>query len=418
MTSCPLSRYFAAAEMEKEDTKVIKMRKVKLNPTTVQKRLLNKFADAARFTYNATVEKVNSGSKANKMSLRNDLVTEKDNDYFTDKPWLLETPKAIRQQAVFEACKNFKSCFSNLKNKNIKHFKVNFKSKRAKAWTLGIERAVKCTPNKALLEIFPSYLREGFKFYGKLPFDTVPESDCSIHKDRRGGFFLQIPVKCQVAPAPLSDTRPVVALDPGVRKFLTGFSSDGSAFTVGDGLAKRLVMLLKAIDSLDSRMKSVGSKERKYLRKKKLRLFQNFRNIRDEFHWKTINFLTKEHSCILIPALETQPLTQKLRTKTNREMMALSHYTFLQRLGQKCKERNVGLIIVQEDYTTKTCGFCGQLVDTGESEVFTCHHCCYTADRDVNAARNILLKHLRVTSIDPKIDAYLHQVCTENSPYI
>jgi putative transposase len=161
-------------------------------------------------------------------------------------------------------------------------------------------------------------------------------------------------------------------------------------------------------------IQSAVPKERKYLRKKKLRLFQNYKNIRDEFHWKTINFLTKEYSCILIPALQTQPLSQKLRTKTNREMMALSHYTFLQRLKQKCKERNVGLMVVQEDFTTKTCGCCGQLVDIRDSEVFSCPNCLFVTDRDVNAARNILLKHLRVTSIDRMIDAYLIQMRAEN----
>jgi transposase len=413
MTSCPLSRCFAAAEMEKEDTDVIKMRKVKLKPTTAQKHLLSKFADGARFTYNAAVEKINSGTKVNKMSIRNDLVTEKDNDYFADKQWLLETPKAIRQQAVFEACKSFKTCFTNLKNKNIKHFKVNFKSKRNKTWTIGIERAVKCTGSKSL-EIFPTYLKGSFGFFGKLPFDSNPSADCSIHKDKCGRFFLQVPIKCKVVSANLLDKRPVVALDPGVRKFLTGSSSDGSAFTIGDGLGRRLVTLLKTIDCIDTMIQSAVPKERKYLRKKKLRLFQNYKNIRDEFHWKTINFLTKEYSCILIPALQTQPLSQKLRTKTNREMMALSHYTFLQRLKQKCKERNVGLMVVQEDFTTKTCGCCGQLVDIRDSEVFSCPNCLFVTDRDVNAARNILLKHLRVTSIDRMIDAYLIQMRAEN----
>lgn len=113
-----------------------------MNPTKEQKSALRKFADGARFTYNQTVERIEDGAKVNKMELRNSLVTKKDNHFFDDKAWLLETPKAIRQQAVFEACKSYKTCFSNLKAKNIKKFKMKFKSKKSKTWTIGIERAI------------------------------------------------------------------------------------------------------------------------------------------------------------------------------------------------------------------------------------------------------------------------------------
>ena len=61
------------------------MRRVKLNPTASQKALLTKHANGARFTYNATVAKVNGGAKVNKMSLRNEVVTKKDNAFFHDK---------------------------------------------------------------------------------------------------------------------------------------------------------------------------------------------------------------------------------------------------------------------------------------------------------------------------------------------
>jgi hypothetical protein len=57
-------------------------------------------------------------------------VTAKGNVFFENKQWLTETPKSIRQQAVFEAVKNFKSAFSNLRNKNIDKFKVRFKTLR------------------------------------------------------------------------------------------------------------------------------------------------------------------------------------------------------------------------------------------------------------------------------------------------
>ena len=48
-----------------------------------------------------------------------------------------------------------------------------------------------------------------------------------------------------------------------------------------------------------------------------------------------------------------------------------------------------------EAYTSKQCGRCGHLNDKlGGSEVFCCEECSATADRDVHAARNILLRFL------------------------
>ena len=159
--------------------------------------------------------------------------------------------------------------------------------------------------------------------------------------------------------------------------------------------------ILKYIDDIDSEMRTVSCKRRQQLRKKKMHLYGKYKDLRDEFHWKVINWLTKEHSLILIPHLQTQKLSQSPRTNGNREMLAVGHYTFLERLKFKCKERNVGLMIVDEAYTTKTCSCCGSLVNVGSAETFKCHGCDYIADRDVNGARNILLKHMRVVSIEP-----------------
>jgi transposase len=51
--------------------------------------------------------------------------------------------------------------------------------------------------------------------------------------------------------------------------------------------------------------------------------------------------------------------------------------------------------VVDEAYTSKTCGRCGSLHDgLGKSKVFKCPSCDFTLDRDVNGARNILIRFL------------------------
>ncbi|CAG8820724.1 12399_t:CDS:1, partial [Gigaspora margarita] len=46
------------------------------------------------------------------------------------------------------------------------------------------------------------------------------------------------------------------------------------------------------------------------------------------------------------------------------------------------------------EYTSKTCGFCGYVYrKLGGSKIFHCPECKTELDRDINGARNILLRY-------------------------
>ncbi|KAK4526316.1 hypothetical protein GAYE_SCF22MG4230 [Galdieria yellowstonensis] len=50
---------------------------------------------------------------------------------------------------------------------------------------------------------------------------------------------------------------------------------------------------------------------------------------------------------------------------------------------------------MDEAYTGKTCGMCGEINSKrGGRKIFKCLHCKMRCDRDVNGARNILLRFL------------------------
>ena len=373
---------------------LVRLRNVKLNPTTVQKKLLRQFESHARYTYNKAVEAVNGGHKLNKMSLRNAFVTAKDNPWIGKRPWLIETPKVIRQQAVFEAVKNFKAAFTNKANGNIEKFKMGYKKKgrhnAQRPWTIGIEKAVKIDDDGDLV-ILPESVGV-IRHFGKMPFEDNPEAECGIHRNAKGDYYLRVPVR--VRPKPRRSVTRVVALDPGVRKFLTGYSpTDDHGFYVGKRAATRIMQILVAIDQVSSELSStlIDCTRRRRLRQKKMRLYADYKNVRDEFHWKLANMLSEQYDRILLPRLETAKLSMGLTAKVAREMLAQSHGLFVQRLGDKCSERGVAFETPEEYYTTKTCGSCGKLVDVGSAETFVCR-CGYVADRDLNAARNIYIR--------------------------
>ena len=59
---------------------------------------------------------------------------------------------------------------------------------------------------------------------------------------------------------------------------------------------------------------------------------------------------------------------------------------------------------VAQAFTSKTCGKCGHLNNKlGGSRTFNCRACKHTEDRDVHAARNILLRYLLEQGIGPAL---------------
>lgn len=371
-----------------EPARVLRMRKIKLNPTRSQKLMLNKFASAARYTYNECVAAVNSGVSANKQALRNSFVTAKSNPFFDDKPWLLETPKVIRQQAAFEAAKNFKAAWTNKSRGNIDSFKMGFKSKRQPGYVLGIEKAVTFADNG--LVILPETIGP-VRFFEKPPIDGKPEAECNVMRDAYGDFWLMVPIKKAIK-QPVSAA--VLAIDPGVRTPFSCYSPDGQAFLEGVQMKQRIDVIQHRVASTDQRIAAAATvSERRKLLKHRLRLFRKYQRVRDDCHWKIINKMTREYGTILLPHLETSRLCGGLRAKSNRQMFGISHYLFMQHLMSKCEERSTVFVEANESYTSKTCGACGFLHEgLGSNEVFVCPMCGLCCHRDLHAARNIYLR--------------------------
>ena len=80
--------------------------------------------------------------------------------------------------------------------------------------------------------------------------------------------------------------------------------------------------------------------------------------------------------------------------------MLTSASMFIERLKAKvAMYKNRSMMIVEEPYTSKTCGQCGRMnKELGGSRVYNCvnENCMKNQDRDINAARNILIRILSI----------------------
>jgi putative transposase len=78
-----------------------------------------------------------------------------------------------------------------------------------------------------------------------------------------------------------------------------------------------------------------------------------------------------------------------------RDMQALSHYKFKLRLKHLANVHNKCVIDCSEKYTSVTCTNCGNLhQNLNANKIYNCVKCQKTFDRDINAARNILIKNI------------------------
>lgn len=110
-----------------------------------------------------------------------------------------------------------------------------------------------------------------------------------------------------------------------------------------------------------------------------------------------MKYLIDNYGRIIIPPFETQKLAEKLSSSNNHVMMTLSFYKFVTRVKDKCKEKGKELIIRPEYYTSKTCGGCDWInKNLSNSDVY--NYGLYI-DRDMNGARNIMLRNLNESYI-------------------
>jgi putative transposase len=124
-------------------------------------------------------------------------------------------------------------------------------------------------------------------------------------------------------------------------------------------------------------------------------------------HKKMTKWLVERYRVVLLPKFDTQDMvsrqcSRKIGSKTARSMLTWSHYRFRQRLLAKTREYPwCRVMLVDESYTSRTCGLCGSVAPSFSSKTFhrRSSDCGFVCDRDLNGARNILLRYLSTNGI-------------------
>lgn len=241
---------------------------------------------------------------------------------------------------------------------------------------------------------------KGFKIK-HLKYET--DSYCKVTFNRRTSKCkLVVPIKCEEH-IDLRDKIECVAdhtifCDPGVSPYIAGVDTSLTSTFYGVNYVSKCSNLLYVSDNLISKAtKTERYYERICLFKAAARYRLKVRNILSNMQWQICNDLTKKYRYIFLPKINTQDMVKNtdLPSTVKRAIMTASMYQFRLKLIQKCKERGNTLILCKEAWTTKTCSSCGSInKDIKAKKFYECvnPYCGLKAHRDLNAAKNIMLR--------------------------
>lgn len=344
----------------------------------------------SRYVYNKCLEGIKNGDDINFFKLRNKYVIAKNNKEV--KEWETQTPKDVRAGSTKDLVTACKTAFKNLSQGNISKFKMKYRSKKQGYQSIVIPKTAITLKNK-YVEIYKSYGLDKIKICKELTKRKKKgkqnlniEYDCRLQVNNYNQWFLLVPVSAQKTINPNNEK---CALDPGSRKFQTIYSPFEAR-----KLVKNNIYLAKLRNKIAhyQQLRSKKYIRRSQMMKKIRKQWKIYKNMLDDLHFQTCNYLTQIYKEIFLPRFESQKMVKKLNPTTSFDILNLQHYKFKERLKNKCLERNCNLNICTEEFTSKTCTNCGVLTNVGSNETFNCKSCKLTIDRDINGARNIYIK--------------------------
>lgn len=332
----------------------------------------------SRYVFNETVKYLQQpDTKANWKVIKTGIIRSLPD-------WAKEIPYQIKSIAIKDACTAVREAKKKYQ-KTGEIQKVKFRSRRDKIQSCYIPKSA--VSNKG---IYHTKLGE-IRFTEKLPTNI---GDCRL-VNHLGITYLCVPHE---VPRLLSENQGrVVALDPGVRSFLTLFSENSFGW-LGKYDIGRIQRLCYYLDNLISRSTKVNAKKRYRMRKAADRIRLKIRNLIDELHHKIARFLVDNFDIILLPTFETSQMaikkSRKIRAKSVRQMLTLSHYRFKQFLKHKAFETGKTVLDVNEAYTSKTISWTGEIVHNLGGRKTIKDDSGVVMDRDLNGGRGIFLRSL------------------------
>ena len=326
--------------------------------------------------YNRLLEELN---KARKMGGK---ITQKDTQSLIvelkggEKPELKQVYSKVLQMVNHQLWSNIKA-LSQLKKNGKKVSKLRYKGR---GWF------------KTL-----SFNQSGFRIEGKkLVLSKIGEIPVKIHRriegrikgvivkrEKSGKWFANFQVENE--PKPLPPTHKVIGIDVGLKHFLT--DSEGRQIENPRFYEKTLRRIKILQRRLSKKRRGSGNRER--MRVRVARTYEKLVNQRDDFLNKLSRFYVNNYDVIIVEDLRIKNMARNHNLA--QRILDVSWGRFFQLLSYKAESAGRMVVRVNPGGTTQKCSNCSKDVPKTLSErTHTCPYCGFEADRDYNAALNII----------------------------
>ncbi|MGK7442787.1 RNA-guided endonuclease InsQ/TnpB family protein, partial [Salmonella enterica] len=364
--------------------------KFQLRPNGQQEREMRCFAGACRFVFNRALalqnENHEAGNKYISYTKMTSWLVEWKNA--TETQWLKDAPSQPLQQSLKDLERAYKNFFQ--KRAAFPRFK-----KRGQNDAFRYPQGVKLDQeNSRIFLPKPGWMRyrNSRQVTGVVKNVTVSQS--------YGKWYISIQTESEVSD-PVHPSVSMVGLDAGVAKLAT--LSDGTVFEPVNSFQKKQKKLARLQRQLSHKVKFSNNWQKQ--KRKIQRLHSRIANIRRDYLHKVTTTISKNHAMIVIEDLKVSNMSRSaagtvsqpgrnVRAKSglNRSILDQGWYEMRRQLEYKQIWRGGQVLAVPPAYTSQRCVCCGHTAKENRpsQSKFECQACGYTANADVNGARNIL----------------------------
>ena len=232
----------------------------------------------------------------------------------------------------------------------------------------------------------PAKIGKSLKIKMHRPLEGIPKTVHLVH--RADGHWYAL-IVCETEPhpehAPNDCNHPAIGIDVGLKSFLT----DSQGHTVENPRFYRTSQktLRRKQRQLSRRKK--GSHRRRKAARSTAQTHLKIKRQRRDFHSKTAKPYAERSQVIAVEKLSILNMVQN--HSLAKSILDASWGAFLDILEEKAGRAGHQVVRVNPRFTSQKCHQCGEIVQKSLSvRTHVCPFCGYIADRDVNAAQNIL----------------------------
>ena len=208
--------------------------------------------------------------------------------------------------------------------------------------------------------------------------------------NKRGKYYLHIPVSYEVEESNISDICNVVGIDRGINFVVATYDSKHkSGFVSGKAIKQkranysrlRKELQMRHTPSSRRRLKAIGQRENRWMQ-----------DINHQVS-KALATGNPKHTLFVLEDLTgIRNAAERVKTKDRYVSVSWSFYDLEQKLIYKAKQNQSSVIKVDPRYTSQCCPACGHTEKSNRNKkihLFTCKNCGYTSNDDRIGAMNL-----------------------------